>query len=158
MAPKRLPIIHEIINAGSNKPRVYGKAWPIISDTGVGKLLSEGPRSPRSKRPQNAKYCSSGLPDRPYNSVKAARIDAIDCGSRVLPLAIIVDTCASTGSVGASLGMINVTVTPTKIIVRYCMIRGIKYRRTNLRIGVIPLWKPSTATAGEDNRSGGVER
>src|SRR5688572_18545926 len=104
MAPKRLPIVHETISAGINKLRVYGRAWPIILDTGVGKLPSEGPRSPRSRRPQNAKYCSPILPDRPYRSVSAERIDSIDSGSREPPLAVIIEICASTGSVGASLG------------------------------------------------------
>ena len=96
---------------------VYGIACPIIWVTGVGKLARDGPRSPRSNRPQNAKYCWSGVPDSPYISVKAARMDSTDCGSRVLPLAIIMAICASTGSVGERRGMIKVTVIPTKMIV-----------------------------------------
>jgi hypothetical protein len=43
----------------------------------------------------------------------------IDSGLKELPRAVIRDTCASTGLVGDSLGMINVTVIPTNMIVRY---------------------------------------
>jgi hypothetical protein len=45
-------------------------------------------------------------------------MDSMDCGSRVLPLAIIMEICASTGSVGENRGMIKVTVIPTKMIVK----------------------------------------
>jgi hypothetical protein len=45
-------------------------------------------------------------------------MDSTDCGSRELPLAIIMEICASTGSVGESRGMIKVTVIPTKTIVK----------------------------------------
>src|SRR5690606_24534251 len=107
--------------AGINSLRVYGMAWPIILDTGVGKLPSEGPRSPRSKRPQNVKYCSSGLPESPYRSVSAERMISIDSGVKEPPppRPVIWDICASTGSEGESRGMIKVTVIPTNIIVKY---------------------------------------
>ncbi len=97
---------------------VYGIACPIIWDTGVGKLARDGPRSPRSSRPQNAKYCWSGVPDSPYISVRASRMASTDCASRTLPLAITMAICASTGSVGESRGMIKVIVIPTKMIVK----------------------------------------
>jgi hypothetical protein len=53
-------------------------------------------------------------------------MEAMDWGSRLSPLAIIIDICASTGFVGASRGMIKVTVIPTKMIVKNWRNRGIK--------------------------------
>jgi hypothetical protein len=53
-------------------------------------------------------------------------MEAMDWGSRDSPLAIIMDICASTGFVGASRGMIKVTVIPTKMIVKNWRKRGIK--------------------------------
>ncbi|GIV69559.1 MAG: hypothetical protein KatS3mg048_2421 [Caldilinea sp.] len=107
-----------------SRPNVQGIAVARSWITGVGKEESDGPKSPRSRRPQKARYCSHTLPDRPYISVSASRMAMIASGLTCEPLIISWLTCRSTGSLGERRGMINVNVTPRKITKMYCAMRG----------------------------------
>ena len=40
-APERIPRVNEMIVATVRRPRVYGRAAPMIDQTGVGKYASE---------------------------------------------------------------------------------------------------------------------
>ena len=64
-APSVLPRTHEISVAMIRRPAVHGRAFWMITMTGVGKAESDGPKSPTSTRPQKVKYCSSRLPSVP---------------------------------------------------------------------------------------------
>ncbi len=76
---------------GDAQLRLAGRLWPMIRATGSW-LLSDSPRSPRSRLPRNWPYCSNRLRSRPSWLRRAARAAS---GARV-------PSTASTGSPGAT--------------------------------------------------------
>ncbi len=57
-APRTTPSRKEMTVAVPTSTSVHGRAPAISSATGVGNLVTDTPRSPRSMRPQYARYCS----------------------------------------------------------------------------------------------------
>ena len=104
---------------------LYQLTLAIISVTGVGKELSDGPRSPLTNRFQKLIYWSSWVPPKPYRSAKTSFRFSTALGSSVckLPKELRV---LSTGSPGIILGIMKVTVIPMKIVIPHWLIRGIK--------------------------------
>ena len=94
-----------------SRPTVHGSARFTSRSAGVGKASSDGPMSPRTRRLQKLKNCSSSGSSVPYSSVSAARIAS--CASGLKPdCRVRRPMVCSTGSSGDRWVMKKVALTP----------------------------------------------
>ncbi len=113
-APRRLPMINVMISDRIIRPSVQGSALTISSDTGVGKVAVDRPKSKTRMFFRYLRYCNQRGSSRPKLARSWARISS--ALATVPAPAAMRPSMMSAGSTGERRGMIQISVAAIQIV------------------------------------------